>query len=72
MLDAHNLGCVAEMFYCVDDGGFTVFAKETAIDCCLCYTAGLGKCPHLVVGKIAWMVAKSTGRAVAAHNGNLA
>lgn len=72
MFDAHDLGRMAEMFYCVDDGGLAVFAKETAIDCCLCYTAGLGKCPHLVVGKVAWMVAKGTGRAVAAYNGNLA
>lgn len=72
MFDAHDLGRMAEMFYCVDDGGLAVFAEEPIVDRRLCYAAGLGKGTHLVVSKVAWVVAKGTGRAVAAYNGNLA
>ena len=72
MLYAHYLGGMAKMLDGVDDGGLSVCTKETLIYCGLCHTIGFCQSSHLIVGEIAWMIAKSPCRTMAAYDGNFA
>lgn len=61
VLNAHHIHHVVEVLDSIEDRGwFGVGTKETMIHGDLCHTSRTSKCPHLVVGEIARMVAKGT------------
>ena len=61
VLNAHHLHHVVEMLDGIENRSwFGVGTEETMIHGDLCHTSRTGKCPHLVVGEIARMVAKGT------------
>ena len=69
MIDAHHLDRVYQMGHDIADGGLTILAQETVIDRGLCHSAFGSKGSHLVVSEITRMVAKGSGRRMAAHDG---
>ena len=61
VLNAHDVDHVVEVLDGIEDGSwFWVRTEEAMIHGDLCHTSRTGKCPHLVVGEIARMVAKGT------------
>jgi len=61
VLNAHHIHHVVEVLDGIKNRGwFGVGTKETMIHGDLCHTSRTSKCPHLVVGEIARMVAKGT------------
>ena len=69
MVDAHHLDGMVEMGHCIKDGGLTILAQETRVEGYLTDAVFLGKGPHLVVGKVARMVAQGTTGTVTAYDG---
>jgi hypothetical protein len=68
MVDAHYLNSMVEMGHGIGDGGLTVGAQETIIECDLHHSACGCQAAHLLIREIAGMVAEGTATAMTAHN----
>ncbi len=69
MLDAHYAYGVFKVCDSVEHGCLAFAAQKAVVDGGLSHAARLCECAHLVVSKVAGVVAEGAGAAVAAHNG---
>ena len=72
MVDTHHADSMLQVAHGIFDGGFTLFYQESVIERNLHDTTMLGKGAHLVVGKVAGMVAEGTTTAMTAYDRCLA
>ena len=72
MLYTHDVDHVIKMFNSIKYSGLAVFPQESMIESDLCHTSCLGKCLHLVVRKVTWMIAEHLCRRMTAYNRELA